>query len=768
MNQITKLIRNKPAYISLYPFYCCIFIVFIGTIVNMNDISHLLELTNHLIDFDAAQSIPSHGQHEQPPHNIQSTVSSCRNEIEERLNHLEPSPSPHESSSPKQHYSNSNESSPSTQVSPSKLKHLLRLERRRTSKLMDKNKQLELQLCSSRNAIEKAKSSPTQASITNNDKYRIRVMTGRICDLKQQLQLRTEEAFFLRAQINARDIALTLLREKDDNLHSKSLSPNAAKHPHRQHPKPKKSNSPKNKIKSAKTPSSPQPPTKSMKQTWLEPQYKSNSPPPPPPPSLPPPTLSTNLNGYNGYQPSNKESQHSEQEWNNHKHIIRMFREAQQTRQPPHRSALQTSSAHKTASGTTHYIATEKTKEEARMLSKGWRHRFFNQTLDSEVRDAIYKVTHRHSFDAGEDIFTNQEIFLVVIQGGITIQTGIGSVVDLVTKGKTFGIHWLDDSEYPPAPGELKLVTTTNNTVVFVITKEEIHAIRTTLTNERFKRTERILMSIDLFSTISSTTLAQLVYYFESKIYFHGQYIIRQGSKGSSFFVVDSGVVEIEYTDKDGIKKKLQDGGKSYCFGERALLEKGAVRGASVIAKGRVRCLVLSKKHFNALVPHEKLINKADHETREREGTLGGGLGGEESTKSKSSGNVKNADQEKLKDLTFINRSELNSSHVRLEELEQIAVIGKGHRSIVKLVHWNAQNDLGGCFALKTIPLHSLRTADAMDKLKTERDILAFMTKTIKSPWVIQLCNTFYDQNGLHLLLECGVGKYFKRRCEQM
>ena len=55
----------------------------------MNDISHLLELTNHLIDFDAAQSIPSHGQHEQPPHNIQSTVSSCRNEIEERLNHLE-------------------------------------------------------------------------------------------------------------------------------------------------------------------------------------------------------------------------------------------------------------------------------------------------------------------------------------------------------------------------------------------------------------------------------------------------------------------------------------------------------------------------------------------------------------------------------------------------------------------------------------------------------------------------------------------------------
>ena len=102
------------------------------------------------------------------------------------------------------------------------------------------------------------------------------------------------------------------------NLHSKSLSPNAAKHPHRQHPKPKKSNSPKNKIKSAKTPSSPQPPTKSMKQTWLEPQYKSNSPPPPPPPPLPPPTLSTNLNEYNGYQPSNKESQHSEQEWNNH------------------------------------------------------------------------------------------------------------------------------------------------------------------------------------------------------------------------------------------------------------------------------------------------------------------------------------------------------------------------------------------------------------------------------------------------------------------
>ena len=76
---------------------------------------------------------------------------------------------------------------------------------------------------------------------------------------------------------------------------------------------------------------------------------------------------------------------------------------------------------------------------------------------------------------------------------------------------------------------------------------------------------------------------------FEMKTFVHGQFIIRQGTKGSSFYVVDRGVVEVEVTNSDGEKKILADSSTGYYFGERALLmNKDAVRGASVIAKGMV------------------------------------------------------------------------------------------------------------------------------------------------------------------------------------
>ena len=84
---------------------------------------------------------------------------------------------------------------------------------------------------------------------------------------------------------------------------------------------------------------------------------------------------------------------------------------------------------------------------------------------------------------------------------------------------------------------------------------------------------------------------------FEMKTFVHGQFIIRQGTKGSSFYVVDRGVVEVEVTNSDGEKKILADSSTGYYFGERALLmNKDAVRGASVIAKG-MSC-VLDKKNI--------------------------------------------------------------------------------------------------------------------------------------------------------------------------
>ena len=47
---------------------------------------------------------------------------------------------------------------------------------------------------------------------------------------------------------------------------------------------------------------------------------------------------------------------------------------------------------------------------------------------------------HRHTFTAGEKMFTKEDMFFCIVAGSChVVQQGIGAVVDLVSKGKSFG-----------------------------------------------------------------------------------------------------------------------------------------------------------------------------------------------------------------------------------------------------------------------------------------------------------------------------------------
>ena len=204
------------------------------------------------------------------------------------------------------------------------------------------------------------------------------------------------------------------------------------------------------------------------------------------------------------------------------------------------------------------------------------------------------------------------------------------------------------------------------------------------------------------------------------------------------------------------------------------------------IESGRVVCLVLSKKIFKELIgaQSELLQRKTAHETRERnkyisikkneknneqnnEDTvspagdqLDGGMvvDGADSAASSIGGSI-----------DTIATSNMAGRHILLNDLYPIATLGIGYRSIIKLVQWrsNEQEEQeqqergrgrgrGGTFALKMIPLKHLHTGgpSVMKRIVQEREILAQMTYSIKSPWIIKLYTTYFDDQNISFLFE--------------
>lgn len=81
------------------------------------------------------------------------------------------------------------------------------------------------------------------------------------------------------------------------------------------------------------------------------------------------------------------------------------------------------------------------------------------------------------------------------------------------------------------------------------------------------------------------------------KVYKPGEIIVRQGDAGDCMYVVQSGKVEV-IKEKDGKEVRLAELVEGDFFGEMALLEKGAVRSATVRPVGEVRVLSVDKKMF--------------------------------------------------------------------------------------------------------------------------------------------------------------------------
>lgn len=106
----------------------------------------------------------------------------------------------------------------------------------------------------------------------------------------------------------------------------------------------------------------------------------------------------------------------------------------------------------------------------------------------------------------------------------------------------------------------------------------------------------QFLVQIDLFRVLSTAALSKVADKFDLHAFPAGHAIIRQGDLGDLFYVIGAGQVAIEM---DG--QEVNRLGPGSFFGEVALI-RDQPRNATVRALGDVRCFVLHKDDFQAIV----------------------------------------------------------------------------------------------------------------------------------------------------------------------
>lgn len=135
------------------------------------------------------------------------------------------------------------------------------------------------------------------------------------------------------------------------------------------------------------------------------------------------------------------------------------------------------------------------------------------------------------------------------------------------------------------------------------------------------------LRSVPIFKTLPEDTLIKISDVLEETFYQMGDYIVRQGARGDTFFIISKGTVRVT------IRQANQAGApetdtyiRSLCkgdfFGEKAL-QGDDLRTANIIADSPqgVTCLVIDRDTFNQLISNlDEIRNRYDDEgTLERQ-----------------------------------------------------------------------------------------------------------------------------------------------------
>lgn len=117
---------------------------------------------------------------------------------------------------------------------------------------------------------------------------------------------------------------------------------------------------------------------------------------------------------------------------------------------------------------------------------------------------------------------------------------------------------------------------------------------------EELKNWIRLLRSFGFFADFENNELFEILKKCEMRKFPTQSYLVREGGKDSSFFVILKGKVSVIKNVSAGGKKKLTDMSEGASFGEMSIILNDP-RSSSVMAVGEVYVLIIKKEDLSGL-----------------------------------------------------------------------------------------------------------------------------------------------------------------------